>query len=289
MVIFNPIKFRKKKKKESADLMGFEPPVSKEPIMTPVSSADFLPPKQEVATDISKPKFGFIKKDDKQFALPKKEILNLEAQGDIPAGALEAQQLARQKNETQVFSEDLLNQIGKLTPEQQARKIQDDKGLTTAQAGIAGLGGAITGAGAGFAVAGPPGAAVGALVGGIGAAYAAVAYDKTQDVKTAKTAGIQASNNIDITTNALNAGLISPSEALDRINNEISNLYASQRTLQQETRGAVGRDLSKAQDELIQITSKVDNLEYQKAKLRLALLQPNPVNIIPIQQDIIQQ
>ena len=173
--------------------------------------------------------------------------------------------------------------------------VPQENALDNVGVGGAAIGGAISGAGVGAGVGAAVGSVVpivgtaaGALVGGvafgiagaIGGAWTKISVDKRGDVKQAKKVASIANVNFGQTIDALNAGLITRQEALDRWNSDKISLYAAQANLKRDTAKDLDRFLSSGSDEMADVDGYVRDLEqiYQ-TEFALALLQPNPANI----------
>lgn len=184
----------------------------------------------------------------------------------------------------------LVESVGQLTPEQQNREIIQGEGwVDTVQIAQGTGAGAIAGGGAGFAAGSalapftaglsiPVLTAGGIIVGGIGGYYATIAYDKTQDVKQARVTGTTAYSNMNYFINQANKGM-NKQEAVAGFNEATSLLYASEETLKRETQGKIGRELSRATDELARIQSQINQVPGLQLAMQQAILNPNP-NIV---------
>ena len=167
--------------------------------------------------------------------------------------------------------------LGVLTPEQQNLNLIQGEGVVdTAQIGRGVVKGAIAGGTFG-AIGGPIGVGVGAIGGAFLGALTEVSLDQAQDVKTAYRAGRTANGNL----NALisNGAKLNPLEFQQRLNNEISILYASERTLKQMTSTKVGRELSRATDELAAVQAQIRLLPIKLQMAEMIIANPQGLAI----------
>lgn len=149
-------------------------------------------------------------------------------------------------------------------------------GGALATGGTFAAGGALVGGPAGAAI----GGAIGALVGGFGAFLGKLAADKRQSTKEAFTVyKINKGERFSEVMNWANSGKVPPSQVQFGYEQIVSNMKASRASLREKTETLVGRQLSGAQEELIQVEDWLANEPNYRRDVILALSNPNP-NIV---------
>lgn len=131
------------------------------------------------------------------------------------------------------------------------------------------------------------GAVAGGIIGALTAFGAQLAVDRHQTTKEALTVFKKASTtrNTQI-LNMANSGQFPPAEVVRAYETNLANIREAERELRSQTRGAVGRQLSGAMDELIQVQLYIQNEPYYRAQLMDALRNPQPGRVYPIQEDL---
>lgn len=161
------------------------------------------------------------------------------------------------------------------------------------------IGGALAGAGTGAAigagigsivpvvgtaVGAGVGASIGAVGGGLGVFYAKLGMDKKQDTKEAFNDFNNAKARVDSIITDVNGKAIPPNQAVDYYRNQWANIYQTRDRLRLQTKTAVGRDLSKAQDELADVYAMIDDKFRYDQQLEIAILNPNPKFVPQVSQ-----
>lgn len=116
---------------------------------------------------------------------------------------------------------------------------------------------------------------------GIGSIVGKITSNKRQQVKEANKNFTTSKTNLQQIQNDVNAGIISPEDAIDAYNIELANIRRSERTLKMMTKGAIGRDLSGALDELAAIEAFNRDLPRRNLRFEEALITPNPGAVLP--------
>lgn len=208
-----------------------------------------------------------------------------EGQALTPA-MIQERQIAQQRNLEEV--QQLTQGLGVLTQEQQNRNVVQGEGIV---GDTVGLGTATAAAGAGLvkgaalgAAAGPVGAGVGAAVGAaagfVAGTYVKISPQRRQDVKQAYTVFTQSKGNLNWIINQVNAGTMSRNQAIELWDENLSNLYAAERHLKQETATNLDRFISGGSDELARVEAYKQRLPTLQAQLVTALVQPDPTKIL---------
>lgn len=128
----------------------------------------------------------------------------------------------------------------------------------------------------GTAIGGVAGAIIGGIGGGALAYYAKLSYDKKQDTKEAYNDFTNAKTRIgDVIADTSNKA-VTPSQAVEYYRNQWSNVYQTRDRLIDLTETAVGRDLSKARDELADVEALIGDKFIYDQQLQQAILNPSP-------------
>jgi len=187
--------------------------------------------------------------------------------------------------------------VNPLTPEQakeltnttppQQTLIGKDEATSLALGGTSIGAGAATGAGlgatAGAAFAGVgavPGAIIGGVAGGASAGLAKISFEKRENVAVATKNYKLARSNMKTIINQVNAGMMSPEDAVVAWNDQLNTINIAHRNLKLETSTSLARFLSGGRVELTEIQNFKDNEElFFTNRLQAALLSPNPNSI----------
>lgn len=154
--------------------------------------------------------------------------------------------------------------------------------------GAAALGG--TGAAIGTAIAPGvgtiAGGVIGAVVGGVSAFIAKMTTDRRQATKEAyKTFQISSDKRYKEVLNMANNKQDTPADILQAYEINLANIKESKRALRELTRSSVGKQLSGAQEELIQVEEWLRNEPYYKQQVIDALRNPQ-VGLVYSTQDL---
>jgi hypothetical protein len=291
-----PLK-KRKKVEEAADKFNLETPTQ---TTQPVQTTQPKEPSQRIfrSGETGRPS-GITLPDGRTFlGLSPSEIETLAAnelrkQGGPATQAFEKEGALQRDL---AITEEQKRQAGQVSlgsPEQMQQNIPHGEGLVgKAATGGAALGGAVVGAKAGAttgatigtAVAGPVGTAVGGVIGGVvggiagavGGAYTKISFSERQDVKKAFKVFTTSKSNIDWIIDQTNAGRLSPSQAIDLWDIEISNIYAAERMLKEDTSTNLKSFLSNGGDELTALEAYKRRLPNKQTLLAAAILSPNP-------------
>lgn len=216
---------------------------------------------------------------------------------------IQAEQLNQQPVSQQAI--DASRNLGSLNQEQQNKDVVQGEGIVgagaTAGSGVAGLiGGGLAGAGAASAIGAgigaiggpvspltvPIGAAVGAVAGFTGAVFTKISLSKKQDVKQAYAVYTGTKSNMAYIINQVNQGKLSAVDAANMWDEELANFYSAERNIKQDTDTNLDRFLSQGADEAGKIEAFKRRLPYLQEQLRMAMLKPNPLNIITDTTDV---
>lgn len=213
-------------------------------------------------------------------------------QGNEFQGVMDQQRNDQAKQVAQeqlAVAQQAANSVGVLTPEQNQLNIQRPEGLVSnIGTGASIAGGAIIGAKAGAAtgtlvapgVGTAIGAALGAAGGAAGGAYVKISGNKKQDVKNAVSVYTGSKQNMAWIMNQVNAGRISPQQAADLWDEELSNFYAAQRSIRELNKTNTARFLSGGAEEAAKIEAFARRLDAPAGlndQFRQALIAPNPL------------
>lgn len=190
---------------------------------------------------------------------------------------------ARLEAERIVEAQQALSNLG-LTPEQQAREFVGQKenlGSLTAEL-ASGVAGAVSaGSVAGTLVGGPVGTVAGGLIAGagfVGGVFVKRAFSKRNDIKSAGVA-YSGSNgayaNMQYAINEVNAGRMSPQQAVDLFDESEADFIASQKFIAKETESLTA-SFTDAEDELVKMENIAVRIPSLRRELEVAILNPNP-------------
>lgn len=236
-------------------------------------------PSGRVQVDVAGQTFNF-SKEEYNSTLPSKAGSDFIYKA--PAKGFQAAQSAENQKVTAL--QPILEQIGQapMSPETFEQQTQSDTNI--AGAGVAALGGAIgagaTGAAAG-SVAGPIGAAIGGVgglvVGGVGGFITKITISKKQSVKESLKNYNLAKRNMNSIIEAVNAGLISPQDAVLQFNEQKKHVIIAEAKLKKEVSNDLDRFLTGGGDELAEISDfKQSGIPLLEATLGSSILNPNP-------------
>lgn len=261
------IKLKKKEKKD-------------EQLFTPASPEDLVPKEPEkTKEELQKEGREFIQTREK-FLAQQEEAAGKQLQfskADVQEAGKQAQQFLEQQGPTKTIPEVQRTKkiVSKLGQVEEIPKLPSEGVLTTAALSIPKI---ATGAAAGAAFGGP----LGAVAGGGFALLGQIVLDQRQSVKESRkflTTGRTRDNEI---LNMANSG-VDPSIIVEMYNLNLANLYAARRNLKEKTKTAIGRQLSGAMDELIEVEAYLDLEEFRRQQLINAIANPDPNKILPIQ------
>jgi uncharacterized protein YcfJ len=206
---------------------------------------------------------------------------------NTPQGTVEAADVAAQRTRIEQ-SQQAIQDVGNLTPEQEARNVVKPEGVAaqaTTMGALVGGGvvGAKFGAGIGTAIAPGPGTAVGAgagfVFGAIAGAFSKISIQKRQDVKQAYAVFTQAKSNMGWIIDNVNSGALSPNQAAEMWDEQLANFNSAYRNLKLDTQNNLDRFLSGGADELAKIEAFSMRVPALQQELQIAMLTPNTANI----------
>lgn len=221
-----------------------------------------------------------------------KNLINQEREAtQLPEGAVEAGTARKQAEAQQQAQQAIagLNAPTQLSPSVQLGQGASDLAATIGTSIPSIAGGAATGAGLGAAVgtAVAPvigttiGAVAGGVIGGITALLGKIAVDRRQATKEAKRVYTDAKNVNTKLLNLANSGSVPPAEIIRAYELNMANIREAERELRAQTRGAVGKQLSGAMDELIDVQYYLEQDGLYRIQLIQALGNPDPSKIYP--------
>lgn len=146
----------------------------------------------------------------------------------------------------------------------------------SAGAGIAG------GAALGARVAGGAGTIAGGVIGGLFALQNKISADKKQATRESLALFRSTKERHREIMNLANSGQNNPSDVIDLYNQNFANLLEARDNLRLLTKNKVGKQLSNAQDRLIQVESYIQFENIRRAELSAALLNPDPNKIVSV-------
>lgn len=132
------------------------------------------------------------------------------------------------------------------------------------------------------------GAVVGGLIGGITAFFGKLALDKRQATREAmKAFRVTSSKRYKELMNMANARSESPADIMRGYEANLAIIREAERELKAQTRGAVGKQLSGAMDELIEVQLYLESEPYYRNQLWGAIMRPDKSQIdLSIYQDL---